>query len=813
MKLNPTRLIALLIALPAALHAGDLSPLSELGCSRRCRLPAADSANRHSSNIYPFNHTMKLAFTIAASLLVALVPLHSTAEDGVRWLLQYDGKSLPAAPWTPVGKPNAKLESDGLRLIDADKDFAHYRAAWKPEADAEIIVEATVKVFATTGGVKGKTSLWPWRDGAPVSVLVSDGKHQEGLVLFANQAASHTDRFIPMDTTDKMHTYRLVIRGTDMQMFVDGQRKVEGQGAFWKPADSPEAFIQFGSSAQTATGEALWESVKLGVRKATAALPQPPVKISLGDSWDIPRDGIRQTRPYLYDMGQGLLLMSVAQGPDAFYEPYGLLKSTDAGKTWKPIPGLDNLDTTPLPCLRRPDGKILAISRWTRTQLDGRVVGKTVHLNADATSFEMTDNEIILPKEFTNESQDDQIICERHIWNDADGGATMAVWSRKNVKLPDGRNNTVRMSHLMRSTDEGKTWNYFSTIGPGGEPAVCRLSASEQVAVTRGDRNSRMKQMFSHDGGKTWTKPVELEVGRVLPDLCLLSNGVLACSYGRPASCLMFSLDGGKTWPSHHVISEKVGFNYTSIREISPGRLLYIHDAPKMNGVFIDVEVIKQASVPSSTVSQTWQERAAAHARILSHVKWSPVADTLPNRKGGFFEKGKEYTGVPYSSVRSEGRYIGFDIALRTFLAAVENPRSVLYTENLRGKVSNAAAFYGSVCSAYTSYALGCGIPEVSRRYGPDISQGIVLVEPQAAHAAQVGDVIYTPHATETSGSHVEIITAVTRDQEGQVTSIRVEECRPPTTGISDRSAAKFDAHLATRNKQLFRVTNRDVWR
>jgi hypothetical protein len=221
----------------------------------------------------------------------------------------------------------------------------------------------------------------------------------------------------------------------------------------------------------------------------------------------------------------------------------------------------------------------------------------------------------------------------------------------------------------------------------------------------------------------------------------------------------------------------------------------------------------KEASVPFSATSQSWQELAAAHAHILSNVKWSPVADTLPNRKGGYFEKGKEYVGVPYSSVRSEGRYIGFDIALRTFLAAVENPRSVLYTENLTGKVPNAAAFYGSVCSAYTSYALGCGIPEVSRRYGPEISQGIVLVEPQSASAAQVGDVIYTPHATETSGSHIEIITAVTRDSDGHVTSIRVEESRPPTTSITDRTPAKFNAHLASKNKQLFRVTNLDLWR
>jgi photosystem II stability/assembly factor-like uncharacterized protein len=532
-----------------------------------------------------------ITILLLASLLLSFGPLHA-ADDGITWLIHYDGKALPTAPWTAIGKSNATLEPDGLRLIDADKEFAHYRAPWKAGGDDEIIVEATVRVASVTGSQAKKTasSLWPWRDGAPVSVLISDGRHQEGLVLFANQAASHTDRFIPMDTTNRLHTYRLVIRGTNMQMWVDGVRKVEGQGAFWKPADSPEPFIQFGSTAKTATGDALWSSVKLGVRKASTAAAADPIKLSISTAWDIPRDDIRQTRPYLYDMGQGLLLMSVAQGPDAFYEPYGLLKSTDAGKTWSPIPGLDKLDTTPLPCLRRPDGNILAISRWTRTQPDGRVMGKTSRLNADATSFEMIDNEIILPKEFTNEAQGDQIICERHIWNDPDGGVTMVVWSRKAVKLPDGRNNTVRMSHLMRSTDEGKTWTYFSTIGPGGEPAVCRLSATEQTAVIRGDRDSCMKQMFSHDAGKTWSQPIKLEVGKVLPDLVLMSNGVLACSYGRPASCLMFSLDGGKTWPSHHVISDKVGFNYTSIREISPGKLLYIHDAPKMNAMMIEVE-------------------------------------------------------------------------------------------------------------------------------------------------------------------------------------------------------------------------------
>src|SRR5687768_4608430 len=128
-----------------------------------------------------------------------------------------------------------------------------------------------------------------------------------------------------------------------------------------------------------------------------------------------------------------------------------------------------------------------------------------------------------------------------------------------------------------------------------------------------------------------------------------------------------------------------------------------------------------------------WQERAAERARALSQIQWTPVADTMPSRRGGYFEKGKQYTGAPYSSVRSVGRYIGFDISVRTFLAAVENPHSVLYTENLRGEVPNAAPYYGTVCSAFTSYALQCGIWEVSRRHGPEISQGIAQVQPQSA--------------------------------------------------------------------------------
>jgi hypothetical protein len=210
--------------------------------------------------------------------------------------------------------------------------------------------------------------------------------------------------------------------------------------------------------------------------------------------------------------------------------------------------------------------------------------------------------------------------------------------------------------------------------------------------------------------------------------------------------------------------------------------------------------------------SPAWQEQSIEYARIMSGVKWTPVADGMPKR-GGQFTAGEEYTGVPYSSVKHVGRYIGFDIFLKTFLAAVENPQSVLYTENLYGKVTNAECYYGKVCSSYTSYALQCGIWYVSKVHGPRFREGVTLAEPQSAQGARPGDILYTPPARENGGSHVELVTEVIRDPEGQVTQVRIEESRPPTISNTLRSAQAFDSHLSSRNRELYRITDLDAWR
>lgn len=203
---------------------------------------------------------------------------------------------------------------------------------------------------------------------------------------------------------------------------------------------------------------------------------------------------------------------------------------------------------------------------------------------------------------------------------------------------------------------------------------------------------------------------------------------------------------------------------------------------------------------------RAWRNQAADHARIMSQVKWTPVADGIPIRGRGEFKANTTYTGVPYSNGGHEGRYIGFDIFLKTFLAAVENPQSVLYTKDLRSQRRNAAAFYGMVCSAYVSYALQSAMPIGSSWQGPPHREGIEPAHPQSAQGAQVGDVIWM-------SGHVAIVTRVTTTTDGAASHVCVEESTPSTTRTQDYPATRFDAYLKQRKATLYRIVDHDAWR
>lgn len=117
----------------------------------------------------------------------------------------------------------------------------------------------------------------------------------------------------------------------------------------------------------------------------------------------------------------------------------------------------------------------------------------------------------------------------------------------------------------------------------------------------------------------------------------------------------------------------------------------------------------------------------------LLNVLWTPVDNGVAMISAGagagtnYAKKGNLMHGAPYSEASEYNKYIGQHVSIRTFLTAMLNPRSVVYTEdisinnvskyeiNYTGVYSTSngvrsllsGPYYGTVCSGYTAYAQG----------------------------------------------------------------------------------------------------------
>jgi hypothetical protein len=172
---------------------------------------------------------------------------------------------------------------------------------------------------------------------------------------------------------------------------------------------------------------------------------------------------------------------------------------------------------------------------------------------------------------------------------DFGGGELLApLGAQVPAEVPD---NGIRITtFFVRSSDNGRTFEYVSHIppeldgepfGPQGfnEPTMALLPGGELLCVMRTGSRSPLYQARSSDRGATWSTPESTGWPAVKPDLCFLSNGVLACSsgrgmYGHPqVTHVMFSLDGrGEHWEPPFMFHTGPGCSYTSNIE-KDGRL------------------------------------------------------------------------------------------------------------------------------------------------------------------------------------------------------------------------------------------------
>jgi len=303
-------------------------------------------------------------------------------------------------------------------------------------------------------------------------------------------------------------------------------------------------------------------------------------------------------QPHLFKMQDGSVLLIFHKDGDIHGAKRVVLKSTDKGKTWTPFPIPVNRAET-VAVLR--DGTVVIYDDYAFRKEGNTFVGQM----CVSTNSGMTFGAIELA-EFYRPANGASSKAGTY-WKPKDLAkyrSTSAKWSdelchalwRSALEKEDGT--LIACAHTRytgdkrarsvcyHSTDKGRTWGSESTISYDAtmhrhEPVMSLCSNGDVLCIMRTGGGRPLMQARSTDGGRTWGKSRKTGSLGVDPDFCLMSNGVLACSYGRPGNRIMFSVDGtGKEWTDRLKIYEYRGgsFGYTGIVEVDPGRLLFVYD-------------------------------------------------------------------------------------------------------------------------------------------------------------------------------------------------------------------------------------------
>lgn len=194
-----------------------------------------------------------------------------------------------------------------------------------------------------------------------------------------------------------------------------------------------------------------------------------------------------------------------------------------------------------------------------------------------------------------------------------------------------------------------------------------------------------------------------------------------------------------------------------------------------------------------------------------SKIKWTPKKGTIQKASAtSKFPADTEQQGIPYSSVAEYDKRIGYDVSFHTFMTALNNPYSVMYTECVRygysqsayGRQyygpSNSGPFYGMVCSNYISYGLEM-LPYTTGQLAALAEKGIMeVVYDQSANGVQRFDILWQE-------GHVRVVKDVWR-KDGIPTKILVSEERQPI--IIDNAVMtpdQFNTLLSQNNIIIYR--------
>ncbi len=191
---------------------------------------------------------------------------------------------------------------------------------------------------------------------------------------------------------------------------------------------------------------------------------------------------------------------------------------------------------------------------------------------------------------------------------------------------------------------------------------------------------------------------------------------------------------------------------------------------------------------------------AIKRAYQMVELRFTPLVDFGGNQ-AKTYEAGKEYQGLVYSSVKELHTYVGMDVSFHTFMTAIHNPRSVIYTIDVskppyHGR--NSAAYYGTVCTGLTTYAFDLNV--YKRCLDFKTTDFYEVVENGSSSTVRLCDVLL-------SSNHARLITGIKRDPETGK-AVEIELCESVHSGCRrvQISGKKLDLLLAPgQGRKLYR--------
>lgn len=176
-------------------------------------------------------------------------------------------------------------------------------------------------------------------------------------------------------------------------------------------------------------------------------------------------------------------------------------------------------------------------------------------------------------------------------------------------------------------------------------------------------------------------------------------------------------------------------------------------------------------------------ENGLKRAMQMTDIRWSPIKE-LASSHYFYTAEGKTYaqtfvrpgtpmTGMIYSSVLKNQKFLGYNVSLETYMTALRDPQSVLYTKNLHGTGrNNVGCWYGIVCSCFASYVHDLKNRTICRDW-PFVENVTMLGQPDPDTFKLLDIVLHTK-------KHIAVITDILRDEDGRAKFIQVSEATLP---------------------------------